>query len=147
MRASGAILTVVTLGVADMARSIKFYDALGLKRRMKATGENVAFFAAGGVTIGLWSWDLLAEDAGISAVPRPDAFRGTTLAWNCITAAGVDAAFAHALKAGGKSLKAPEKTFYGGYRGYFADPDGHVWEVVTAPGMEVLPDGRVRLPD
>jgi uncharacterized glyoxalase superfamily protein PhnB len=70
-----------------------------------------------------------------------------TPAWNCATAAEVDAAFALALKAGAKSFKAPEKTFYGGYRGYFADPDGHVWEVVTAPGIEVLPDGSVRLPD
>jgi uncharacterized glyoxalase superfamily protein PhnB len=97
--------------------------------------------------IGLWSWDTLAEDAGLPAAPRPDTFRGTTLAWNCATAAQVDDAFAHALKAGAKSLKAPEKTSYGGYRGYFADPDGHVWEVVTAPGIEVLPDGRVSLPD
>jgi uncharacterized glyoxalase superfamily protein PhnB len=147
MSAPTASLTVVTLGVADVGRSIKFYDALGLKRRMKATGEDIAFFAAGGVVIGLWSWDMLAEDAGLVAAPRPGAFRGTTLAWNCATAADVDAAFAHALKIGAKSLKAPEKTFYGGYRGYFADPDGHVWEVVTAPGIEVLPDGRVTLPD
>jgi predicted lactoylglutathione lyase len=142
-----ASLTVVTLGVADVGKSIKFYDALGLQRRMKATGEDIAFFAAGGVVIGLWSWDMLAEDAGLAAAPRPDAFRGTTLAWNCATAAQVDEAFAHALKAGAKNLKAPEKTFYGGYRGYFADLDGHVWEVVTAPGIEVLPDGRVSLPD
>jgi predicted lactoylglutathione lyase len=142
MTAIVASLTVVTLGVADVATSIKFYEAIGLQRRMKATGEDIAFFAAGGIVIGLWSWDLLAEDAGVPAAPRPDAFRGITLAWNCATAA-----FALALKAGAKSFKAPEKTFYGGYRGYFADPDGHVWEVVTAPGIDVLPDGRVRLPD
>jgi predicted lactoylglutathione lyase len=147
MTAVAASLTVVTLGVADVGKSIKFYDALGLKRRMKAAGEDIAFFAAGGVVIGLWSWDLLAEDAGIPAAPRPDTFRGTTLAWNCATAAEVDLAFDHALKIGAKSLKAPEKTSYGGYRGYFADPDGHVWEVVTAPGIEVLSDGRVSLPD
>jgi predicted lactoylglutathione lyase len=147
MTAAAARLTVVTLGVADVGNSIKFYEALGLPRRMKATGDDIAFFAAGGVVIGLWSWDLLAEDAGISATPRPSAFRGTTLAWNCATAAEVDAAFALALTAGAKSLKVPENTFYGGYRGYFADPDGHVWEVVTAPGIEVLPDGRVSLPD
>jgi uncharacterized glyoxalase superfamily protein PhnB len=147
MTAMAASLTVVTLGVADVGMSIKFYEALGLQRRMKATGEDIAFFAAGGVVIGLWSWDMLAEDAGVSPAPRPDAFRGMTLAWNCAQAAEVDAAFALALKAGATSLKAPEKTFYGGYRGYFADPDGHVWEVVTAPGIEVLPDGRVTLSD
>jgi uncharacterized glyoxalase superfamily protein PhnB len=147
MTAMAASLTVVTLGVADVGMSIKFYEALGLQRRMKATGEDIAFFAAGGVVIGLWSWDMLAEDAGVSVAPRPGAFRGMTLAWNCATAAEVDDAFALALKAGATSLKAPEKTFYGGYRGYFADPDSHVWEVVTAPGIEVLPDGRVTLPD
>jgi predicted lactoylglutathione lyase len=140
-------LTVITLGVADMRASIRFYEALGLERRMKATGEEVAFFAAGGVVVGLWSRDLLAADAGWRESQGTDGFRGTTLAWNCATPEEVDAAFAHALKAGGKSLVKPEKTSYGGYRGYFADPDGHVWEVVQAPGIEVTPDGRVTLPD
>jgi uncharacterized protein len=142
-----AALTVITLGVADMRRSIHFYDALGLNRRMKATGEDVAFFAAGGVVLGLWSWDSLAEDAELPAAPRPATFRGATLAWNCATPEEVDTAFAHALKVGAKRLKSPETTFYGGYRGYFADPDGHVWEVVQAPGIEVTADGRVTLPD
>ena len=67
--------------------------------------------------------------------PRPQAFRGTTLAWNCATPAEVDAAFAKAVAAGAKPLRPPEKTDYGGYRGYFSDPDGHVWEVVQAPGF------------
>ena len=142
-----AALTVVTLGVCSMAESIRFYEALGLKRRMKATGEDVAFFQAGGVVVGLWSWDLLATDAGMPGSPQSDGFRGTTLAWNCVTPEDVDAAFALALKAGARSLLRPEKTFYGGYRGYFADPDGHVWEVVQAPGIEVTADGRVTLPD
>ena len=142
-----ATLTVITLGVADMRRSIQFYDALGLKRRMKATGEEVAFFAAGGVVIGLWSWDSLAEDVGLEDAARPTAFRGATLAWNCATPDDVDAAFAHALSVGARHLRPPEKTPYGGYRGYFADPDGHVWEVVQAPGIEVTADGRVTLPD
>ena len=69
MFAMTASLTVVTLGVADVGKSAKFYEALGLKRRMKATGEDIAFFAAGGVVIGLWLWDMLAEDAGVPAVP------------------------------------------------------------------------------
>ena len=72
MSTLAARLTVVTLGVADVAKSIKFYEALGLQRRMKATGEDIAFFAAGGVVIGLWSWDMLAEDAGVPAAPRPE---------------------------------------------------------------------------
>ena len=140
-------LTVITLGVSNMGASIRFYEALGFERRMKATGEEVAFFAAGGIVIGLWSWDLLAADAGLPGSPRPDVFWGSTLAWNCATSEDVDAAFAHALKVGGKSLVKPEKTFYGGYRGYFADPEGHVWEVVQTPGIEVMADGRVTLPD
>jgi predicted lactoylglutathione lyase len=140
-------LTVITLGVSNMGASIRFYEALGFERRMKATGEDVAFFAAGGVVIGLWSWDLLAADAGVPGSPRQDTFRGTTLAWNCATPEEVDAAFAHALSVGGKDLVKPEKTFYDGYRGYFADPDGHVWEMVQAPGIEVTSDGRVTLPD
>jgi predicted lactoylglutathione lyase len=140
-------LTVITLGVSDMGASIRFYEALGFERRMKATGEDVAFFAAGGVVLGLWSWDSLAADAGLPGSPRPEVFRGTTLAWNCATPEQVDTAFAHALKVGGRSLVTPEKTFYGGYRGYFTDPEGHVWEVVQAPGIVVTPDGRVTLPD
>jgi uncharacterized glyoxalase superfamily protein PhnB len=122
MSRMAACLTVVTLGVADVRKSIKFYEALGLQRRMKSAGDDIAFFAAGGVVIGLWSWEMLAEDAGVASAPRPEAFRGMTLAWNCAMAAEVDAAFAHAVKVGANSLKAPEKTFYGGYRGYFAVP-------------------------
>jgi catechol 2,3-dioxygenase-like lactoylglutathione lyase family enzyme len=140
-------LTVVTLGVADMARSIRFYDALGFARRMKATGEQVAFFDAGGVILGLYPWDKLAEDATLPDQPRPQTFRGVTLAWNRASPAEVDAAMAHALGCGGRLLKKPHKTFYGGYSGYFADPDDHAWEVLCAPGIEVGADGRVSLPD
>jgi len=98
MSLMAACLAVVTLGVADVGKSIKFYEALGLQRRMKSTGNDIAFFAAGGVVIGLWSWEMLAEDAGVVSAPRPEAFRGMTLAWNCATAAEVDAAFAHAVR-------------------------------------------------
>src|SRR4051812_9970774 len=145
MSTMAASLTVVTLGVADVGKSIKFYEALGLQRRMKSTGNDIAF-AAGGVVIGLWSWEMLAEDAGVASAPRPEAFRGMTLAWNCATAADVDAAFAHAVKAGANSLKLPEKTVYGGYRGYFADPAGHVLGVGTAPNIQGFPGGRGALP-
>jgi len=142
-----ARLTVITLGVADMRRSIAFYSALGLQRRMQASGEEVAFFNAGPVVVALYPWDKLAEDAGLDAAPRPTAFRGTTLAWNCSSPEDVDEVFAFALSAGATALKPPHETFYGGYSGYFADPDGYPWEVVQAPGVEVQPDGRVMLPD
>lgn len=140
-------LTVITLGVNDMARSIAFYERLGLVRKMKATGEAVAFFEAGAMTLALFPWDELAADAGMKDLPRPMAFRGGTLAWNCVTPAEVTAGMAHAIAAGGKQLKPAQATDYGGFAGYFADPDGHVWEIVTAPGIEVLSDGRVSVPD
>lgn len=140
-------LTVVTLGVADMKDSIRFYDALGFGRRARATGEQVAFFDAGGVVLALYPWDKLAEDATLADKPRPQAFRGMTLAWNRSSPAEVDAAMAHALSVGAAPLKTPHETFYGGYSGYFTDPDGHPWEVVCAPGVDVQPDGRVMLAD
>jgi uncharacterized glyoxalase superfamily protein PhnB len=139
-------LTAVTLGVGDVPESARFYEALGFKRKFRATGDEIAFFDAGGVVLALWSRDKLAEDATVSQ-PGPQAFGGTTLAWNCATPPEVDAAFAKAMAAGASHLRDPEKTEYGGYRGYFADPDGHVWEIVQAPGFAFTDDGRLILPD
>lgn len=140
-------LTAITLGVADMARSIRFYDALGFIRRMRKTGEEVAFFDAGGLILALYPWDKLAADATLPDQPRPQTFRGMTLAWNRASPAEVEAAMAHALNCGARLIKKPHETFYGGYSGYFADPDGHPWEVVCAPGFQLGADGRVSLPD
>jgi predicted lactoylglutathione lyase len=139
-------LTVVTLGVRDFHSSLRFYEALGFERKFRATGEQVAFLDAGGVVLALWHWDLLAEDGTLPTDPV-SAYRGISLAWNCKTPEQVDAAFTRALTAGAKPLRKPEKTDYGGYRGYFADPDGHTWEVVTAPGFGFTEDGRLILPD
>jgi uncharacterized protein len=140
-------LTAITLGVADMARSIRFYEALGFPRRMRGTGEEVAFCDAGGVILALYSWDKLAAEAALQREPRPAAFRGTMLAWNRASPADVAAAMAHALACGASLIKKPCETTYGGYAGYFADPDGHPWEIVCAPGFRVGDDGRVSLPD
>ena len=140
-------LNVVTIGVTDFARSVRFYSDLGFVRRMKATGDEIAFFDAGGLILSLFRWDMLAEDAQIPAQPRPQAFRGITLAQMCRTDAEVDAAMAKALAAGATLLKAAHKTSFGGYSGYFADPDGHAWEAVRAPGFTFAADGRVTLPD
>jgi predicted lactoylglutathione lyase len=137
----------VTLGVRDVGASTAFYEALGFERKFSATGDEIAFIAAGGVVIALWNWDELAADACLAVDPPPQAFRGTTLAWNCATLAEVDAAYARALAAEAKPLRQPEKTDYGGYRGYFSDPDNHVWEVVFAPGFTFTDDGRLILPD
>ena len=139
--------TVITLGVADMRKSIAFYEALGFARKFRATGEAVAFFDTGATVIGLFPWDELAQDVTLPENPRPAAFRGATLAWNCRSPEEVDAVMAFALSKGAKLLRPAEITDYGGYRGYFADPDGHAWEAVVAPGIEVGDDRRVHLPD
>ncbi|EJN14954.1 putative lactoylglutathione lyase [Bradyrhizobium sp. YR681] len=138
-------LTVITLGVSDIRTSIAFYDALCFSRRLKATGEAVAFYETGGPVLALYPWDQLAADAALPDQPRPTAFRGITLAWNCRTREEVDAVLAFALGKGAKLLKAAHETDYGGYSGYFADPDGHPWEVVVAPGIDVGDDRRVHL--
>ncbi len=142
-----AKLTVVTLGVSDMRRSIAFYEALGFARRMRATGEEVAFFETGGAVLALYPWSRLAEDAALADQPRPQGFRGMTLAWNCASEHDVDAVLVFAVAQGATLLKSAHRTDYGGYSGYFTDLDGHPWEVVVAPGIEVGADRRVHLPD
>jgi uncharacterized protein len=140
--------TVITLGVNDMCRSIAFYEALGFQRKFRATGETVAFFDTGATVIALYPWELLAGDATLLPdKPRPTTFRGVTLAWNCSSPEEVDAALGFAIDQGATLLKAAHRTDYGGYCGYFTDPDGHVWEVVVAPRIEVGLDRRVHLPD
>src|ERR1700761_8126917 len=139
--------TVVTLGVIDMHRSVGFYEALGFARKFRATGEVVAFFDTGATVIGLFPWDQLAQDVTLPEHRRPGTFRGVTLAWNCGSAEEVDDVLDFTVSKGAELLKPAHHTDYGGYSGYFADPDGHPWEVVTAPNIEVGEDRRVRLPD
>jgi predicted lactoylglutathione lyase len=142
-----ARLTMVTLGVSNMRASIAFYEALGFSRRLKATGEMVAFFDTGSTAIGLFPWDQLAKDVTLPESPRPRAFRGMTLAWNCRTREEVDRVLDFAVSRGASLLKPAHETDYGGYSGYFADPDNHPWEVVVAPGIDVGEDRRVHLLD
>jgi predicted lactoylglutathione lyase len=138
---------VITLGVSNMRASIGFYQALGFARRMRATGEAVAFFDTGGPVIGLFPWDQLAEDVTLPDHPRPKTFRGVTLAWNCASREEVDAVLDFAIAKGASLLKPAHETAYSGYSGYFGDPDNHAWEVMVAPGIEVGDDRRVHLPD
>jgi uncharacterized protein len=142
-----ARLTMITLGVSNMRASIAFYEALGFTRRMRATGEAVAFFDTGGTALGLFPWDQLAQDATLAENPRPQAFRGTTLAWNCRSTEEVDHVLDFAISKGASLLKPAHTTDYGGYSGYFGDPDNHPWEVVVAPGIEVGDDRRIHLAD
>ncbi len=135
-------VTLITLGVGDLARAKKFYAALGWVP--VASPESVVFFQCGALALSLFGRDALAADQG-----RPDAVLGTgavTLAQNFDTEADVDAAYAAALKAGATALKAPEKVFWGGYSGYFADPDGHVWELAMNPFWPLNEDGSLTLP-
>ena len=147
MGAPVARLTMITLGVSNMRASIAFYEALGFVRKFHATGEAVAFFETGGTAIGLFPWDQLALDVTLPDHPRPQAFRGMTLAWNCQSAEEVDRVLDFAISKGASLLKPAHKTEYGGYSGYFADPDNHPWEVVVAPGIGVSEDRRIHLPD
>jgi predicted lactoylglutathione lyase len=137
-------VTLITLGVADLAAARAFYARLGWKEHRESQ-DGVAFFQINGAVLGLFGAADLAADQG-----RPGATLGTgaiTLAQNFATEAEVDAAYQAALAAGGKALKAPEKVFWGGYSGYWADPDGHVWEVAMNPFWPLAEDGSLVLPE
>ena len=135
-------VTLITLGVADVQAAAGFYETMGLKRA-SSSNDNVVFFDMGGLALGLFGRDSLAEDAGISA--DGDGFRAVTLAWNQPEEAAVDAAIDHAVAAGGTLVKAAEKVFWGGYSGYFKDPDGHLWEVAYNPYAPLRDDGSMEL--
>jgi predicted lactoylglutathione lyase len=147
MNVPPARFTVLTLGVSDVRAAARFYDALGFVRKMRATGDAVAFFQTGGTVLALYPWDKLAEEAAVPHEPRPQAFRGVTLAWNCASEDEVERAMAHALAVGGRLVKPVQRTSYGGYAGYFVDLDDHLWEIVVAPGISVMDDGLLALPD
>ena len=143
---SDARLTLVTLGVSDLARSTAFYEALGFERRARGA-EGVGFFQAGACVFAVWPFEELAKDANVAAAMPAPAFRGVALAWNCRSNADVDAAIDRASRAGAAVPKPAQKTFWGGYAGYFADPDGHFWEVAYNPGFPLSDDGRLLIPD
>ena len=124
-------LSLVTLGVADLGRSIAFYrDGLGLPLRPESAGD-VAFFGLAGVWLALYPCAALAEHA--LSTPAGSGFRGFTLAHNVRSEAEVDALLAQACAAGATPVKPAQKTFWGGYSGYFADPDGFLWEIAHNP--------------
>lgn len=122
-------ISLVTLGVADLATARKFYDALGFER--VGDDEGVAFYRTGGALLSLYPLAALAEDAQISA--SRTGFGGTTLAINLEGPDAVDAALEHAAAVGATILRPGGPVFWGGYLGYFADPDGHVWEIAHNP--------------
>ena len=145
MSEPAACLSLVTLGVSDLAKSTAFYEALGFRRKSRGA-DGVAFFEAGGVILSLWPTVELARDAEISSA-NPSDFRGMALAWNCTSASDVDRALARATAAGATLIRSAQTVFWGGYTAYFADPDGHLWEVAHNPHFPFSADGRLLLPD
>jgi catechol 2,3-dioxygenase-like lactoylglutathione lyase family enzyme len=137
-------LSLITLGVADLARSRAFYERLGWRRAM-AQAEGVVFFQAGGIALALFPRRELAKDAKIA--PEGYGFSGISLAYNTRNRAEVDAVLAEAEAAGAKLLKPAAEASWGGYAGYFADPDGFPWEVAWNPSFALMADGSIRLPD
>ncbi len=157
-------LHLVTLGVADLSRAIAFCTAMGLPRRDQGS-DAVAFFDAGGVVLSLFGREALAADAGMGTVGAPEiamdhpapvaggaepfkpAFSGTALAFNVADEAAVARVISQAEAAGARILKSPQRAFWGGFSGYFADPDGHIWEVAHNPFWPLDAAGRPVLPD
>ena len=142
-RLSAQRVTLIALGVDDLDRSAAFYEALGWQSAQEMPG--VKFYRLKGMMLGLTGKGALAQDQG-----RPGATLGTgamALAQNHASPEDVDAAFAGAVSAGATALKRPEKAEWGGYSGYYADPDGHVWEVAHNPFWPLDAEGYLAEPD
>jgi uncharacterized protein len=135
-------LSLVTLGVADVERSRRFYEALGWKTTAGLEAD-VVFFQAGGMIVALWGRERLAEDSGVA---DSGGWGGVTLAHNVDSPQAVDGVLDEALAAGARIPRAGAQTFWGGYSGVFVDPDGHPWEVAHNPFWALENDGSVRLP-
>lgn len=138
-------ISIITLGVKDIRRSIEFYhNKLGFPLSSASQGD-IAFFAMGGVVLALYPEHLLAEDAQVALSSR-EGFKDFTLAHNVQHKEDVEAVLQDVEKAGGKILKPAEDVFWGGRSGYFADPDGHAWEVAWNPHFPLDIKGDIILP-
>lgn len=129
-------MNLVTLGVESLPRAIAFYQRLGLPR-FDFPSDQIAFFALDGTWLALFPRAALAEDIGVPA--GGNGFAGMTLAHNVASPAEVDLVYAEALAAGARQVRAPHQTSWGGYSGYFADPDGFYWEVAHVPQFWIGP--------
>jgi len=134
-------VSLVTLGVEDLDRARSFYEGLGWTRGAQPA-DDVVFFQAGGMVLGLWGREQLTED---SAVEDHGGYGGVTLAYNARDRAEVDAVIEQARAAGARIGREPAETFWGGYSGLFVDPEGHPWEVAHNPHWTLAGDGSVRL--
>ena len=136
-------ITMVTLGVADLERAGAFYSALGW-RKAEESQPGITFYQCPGMLLGLFPLDELAKDQGREGAEL--GFGAVNLAQNQSDRETVDGVFAAALAAGATELKAPHEVFWGGYSGYFADPDGHPWEIAHNPFAPLSEDGTLTLP-
>ena len=137
-------INILTLGVKDLKKSRAFYEALGWKAS-SVSNENIVAFQGNGVVLCLYPVDLLAEDA--LSEPYKEGFRGITLAYNTSSKDEVNETLAYASKIGATIVKEAQDVFWGGYSGYFADPDGHLWEVAWNPFWPLGIDGMLALPE
>jgi predicted lactoylglutathione lyase len=143
-RAMEQRISMVTLGVADLERSRTFYQDLGWRGR---TVQSTVFFQTSSIVIVLWDRRDLAADVGLLDAVSGDGFSGIALAHNVRSRSEVDAVIRAAESAGAQVSRRPAETFYGGYAGYFRDPDGHVWEVAWNPAFTLDDSGVITLPD
>ena len=134
-------VSLVTLGVSDLSRARRFYEALGWNTNA-APDDNVVFFQAGGMIVALWDRASLAEDSGVD---DPGGWGGITLAHNVRSPDEVDEVLDEAEQAGATIARAGGETFWGGYSGVFVDPDGHPWEVAHNPRWTIAENGSTRL--
>jgi catechol 2,3-dioxygenase-like lactoylglutathione lyase family enzyme len=139
-----ARISMITLGVADLDRARAFYAGLGWTVS-KASQPTIVFMQGNGWALGLFERRALADDAGVENTAP--GFSGITLAYNGRSKEEVDAVYAEAVTAGAKPVKPPHDVFWGGYSGYFADPDGHLWEVAWNPFFPLDERGNLWLPD
>jgi len=137
-------VSIVTLGVKDLDRSREFYERLGWRRSM-ADNEGIVFFQVGGIALALYPRNELVKDANVGVDGH--GFGGITLAYNTRSKEEVDSILAQAQSAGAKLLKPAAEAFWGGYSGYFADPNGFSWEVAWNPFFQIAADGSIKLPD
>jgi len=139
-----ANVTLITLTVADIGKATRFYENLGFVKSRESQ-EEVSFFRAGGIVLSLWSRKAQIEDANAGALWNGNG--GIVVAQNVASEAEVDAIMGKAKAAGARILKPGTKTFWGGYNGYFADPDGHLWEIAHNPHWQLDKDGQLVLPE
>jgi hypothetical protein len=136
-------ISLITLGVRDLAESAAFYERLGWRRAARSE-EAIVFFQCGAIVVALFPGSELAKDAGVS--PEGHGFRGFAIAYNTRSRGEVDAVLAEAALHGAEIVKPAREASWGGYSGYFRDPDGHLWEVAWNPHFGLEPDGTLRLP-